>query len=272
MALSLSTVPIKTLQASLNEKNITITENHGLNSSTGFWWIRFTFDHGLEKGIKVHLTNFKYPKRNVWTLEVTKCSYLGITSKEQMTSFDMVDEVVNRNEFVRLNQSCGNNEKLCDYIRCNIIPIVTKKIKHTRFKPQFRFFLSHKSTDKPIMRTFVAGLKFLGYDTWLDEKDLPPGALLIPSLSKAVENCDCFIAWLNKDYMESEYCKAELLHAKGQGKIIFTFGNYSKVKEYMNGDLAFLKTRVVFNPSSASFFEILRRIDEALFEFETLPI
>lgn len=274
--MDLSKVEISPISATLDKYNIQIKENHGLNSNSGFWWFVFTFDYELEVGIEVRLTNFKYDSSsNIWTLEITKCNYLGISNKEEMASFDMEDELIYEEELRRLNQAV-NAEKLRDYLKDNIIPIVIQKIKYTRFSPQFRFFLSHKSKDKPLMRTFRSGLKFLGYKTWLDETDIPIGANLQGTLKVNIDKCDCLIAWLNKEYFESDYCKAELLYARSpnhkQKKIILPFGKYSEFKEYLTGDLEFLKDLLVFDPSKKSFFEILRSIDQALFKFETLTI
>lgn len=274
MALSLPSAPVKRIQASLNQRKVVIKEKYGLNNATGFWWLIFTFDHHLEKEIEVRITNFKYMPDNKWTLEIIKCHYLGISSKEDMVSFDMVDEIVNAAELARL-QSCvtNGNEKLCQYIERNIIPIITQKIKYTKFKPQFSFFLSHKSKDKPVMRSFVAGFDFLGYNTWLDENDIAPGGPLKATLRIAIDRCNCFIAWLNREYMESNYCRDELLYAKEQGKILLLFGDYNgEIKEYVQGKMSFLAERHIFNPVASSFFEILRRVDEVLFNFETLPI
>ena len=140
----------------------------------------------------------------VWTLEVIKCQYLSIESERDITaSFDMEDELINAKELSRLMES-SSNEKLLKYLETNIVPLVMKKIKYTRFKPQFYFFLGHKTKDKPLMRTFANGLKFLGYETWLDQKDMPIGATLEGALKVSVENCDCLIAWLNEEYMSSD--------------------------------------------------------------------
>ena len=273
MALNLSKVKTRPLQSSLSKCNITILENHGLDGRTGFWWFKFTFDHGLEKGIEVRLTNFKYGGENlgkVWTLEVVKCQYLSIESESDMASFDMEDDLINANELSRLMEVSTSREKFHQYLETNIIPLVTKKIKYTRFKPQFQFFLSHKSKDKPLMRTFANGLKFLGYETWLDQVDMPMGATLEGALKTSVENCDCIIAWLNEEYMSSDWCRAELLYAKELGKIVIPFGVYGDLKEHMSGDFEFLHSLFVYNPKSSSFFEILRRIDDSLFNFENL--
>ena len=260
------------VRSSLNKYNITILENHGLNSRTGFWWLHFTFDHGLEKGIGVRLTNFKYSDRHDWTLEVVKCNYLGIASQEQMASFDMADEFVNAAELSQLVESTRSMEKFRHYLETNVVPIVTSKIKYTKFRPQFRFFLSHKSKDKPIMRTFQNGLSFLGYDTWLDEANIPVGGNLQATLKTSVEDCDCFIAWLNDEYMQSDYCKAELLYANKLGKIILPFGEYKEIEKHLTGEFQFLCNVLVYDPTTSSFFEILRRIDSVLFNFEKMAI
>ena len=270
--MDLSVVQPRTVQTSLNKYNITIIENYGLNSRTGYWWLKFTFDHGLEKSIKVRLTNFKYSDRYDWTLEVIKCSYLGIESDKQMASFDMIDEFINVEELRQLTDSVGSTEKLHSYLELNFVPLVTKKIKYTKFIPQFRFFLSHESKDKPFMRTFVNGFKFLGYDTWLDEVNMPMGSNLQAALKASIDECDCLIAWLNDEYMQSDYCKAELLYAKKVGKIILPFGTYSSVSRHFIGEFEFLHGQHVYDPNKSSFFEILRRIDDALFDFELLAI
>ena len=181
----------------------------------------------------------------------------------------MEDELVNRQELRRLNECLGSHEKLRKYLERNILPLVMKKIKYTRFLPQFGFFLSHKSKDKPLMRTFRNGLKFLGYQTWLDEDDMPMGRL-DGGLKLAVEKCDCFVAWLNQEYFESDYCKAELLHASRNGKIIIPFGVHGEIREHLTGEFEFLTHLNIYNTTTSFFFVVLRRIDESLFNFESL--
>ena len=118
------------------------------------------------------------------------------------------------------------------------------------------------------MRTFENGLRFLGYPTWLDEKDMAMGTNLQVGLKISINDCHCFIAWLNADYFKSDSCTAELLEAKRLGKIILPFGAYSDIKKHMDGDFQFLRDILVCDPEAMSFFEILRRIDETLFNFE----
>lgn len=270
--MDLSTYQPRTVQAARHMYNIQITKNYGLNENTGFWVLYFTFDYALEKGIEVHLTNFKYRDRTDWTLEVTKCNYLGIESAANMASFDMVEGFINSDELARLNESTSSKEKLYTYLETNLVTTVIRKIKYTKFKPQFRFFLSHKTKDKPLMRTFENGLRFLGYDTWLDVANMPLGASLQGALKTSIDATDCLIAWLNVEYLESEYCKAELVYARKQAKIILLFGVYDEIKGYFIGDMEFVKQLVVYNPTESSFFEVLRRIDQTLFDFENLPL
>ena len=100
---------------------------------------------------------------------------------------------------------------------------------------------------------------------------MPMSQQLKATLETAVDRCDCFVAWLNKDYFESEYCKAELLHAKRLGKLILPFGNFSDVQEFLTGELEFLRRHFITNHESMSFFEV-RHIDETLFEFEKIAV
>jgi hypothetical protein len=270
-----SKIVVEPLPTSLNKSNIVIIENYGLDESSGFWWLKFTFDYKLEKAIAVRLLNFKHgSKGNSWTLEIEKCHYLSIKNEHDRVSFDMEDELVNVNELKRLQGCASNNEKLQGYLETNVVPLITKKIKYTKFAPQFRFFLSHKAKDKPLMRTFKAGLKFLGYSTWIDESDMPLGAHLPSALKTSIDDCDCFVAWLNEEYFKSEYCTAELLYAKTRGKIILPFGVFSEIKTQLHEDenLKFLEDLLISNPNEMSFFEVLRRIDETLFNFEKMAL
>ena len=123
-----------------------------------------------------------------------------------------------------------------------------------------------------MMRAFRDGLSFLGYKSWLDEVDIPVGANLQATLKTAVEKCDCFIAWLNDEYMQSAYCKAELLYAHEQGKIVLPFGEYKEVEKHFSHKFQFLREVNVFDPTRSSFFEILQRLDSALFDFEHMAI
>ena len=275
LQMDFSKVRVEPLTTTLNEHNISIMENHGLDGTSGFWWLKFKFDYKLETGIVIRLTNFKYNSAgDTWTLEIEKCLYLGIKEKNDLVSFDIVDQLINIKELERLQQFASSDEKLRKYLNDNVIPLITKKIKYTKYKPQFRFFLSHKSQDKPIMRTFKSGLKFLGYSAWIDEDNLSTGAYLQPALKVSIDNCDCFIAWLNEDYFSSDYCKAELLYAKKLGKIILPFGVHDEIKTRLGEDeeLKFLEELLISNPNNISFFEVLRRIDVTLFEFEGMAL
>ncbi|XP_046861222.1 uncharacterized protein LOC124454456 [Xenia sp. Carnegie-2017] len=271
--LDLSKLSVQPLSTSLNPSNIKILENHGLDGRSGYWCLKFQFDYELERGIVIRLCNFKYDgSGDIWSLEIEKCHYLKISDKNDLVSFDIVDKLININEMERLRQSASTEEKLRKYLEDNVIPLIKQKIKYTKYVPKFQFFLSHKSKDKPQMRSFKEGLNFLGYLTWLDETNMKMGSTLALDLKISVEKCDCFIAWLNEEYFKSDYCSAELLYAKQLGKIIIPFGVFSEVKASINENenLKFLNDLYIANPHKMSFFEILRRIDETLYNFEKM--
>ena len=263
-----SLAPSVCLQTGNNTYNIIVQEHHGLNERTGFWWLRFTFDYKIEKAIEVRLTNFKHPRCQDWTLEVTKCNYLGIHNDDQMESFDMADEFINARELSKL---VGSKETLWKYLEKHIVPLVTKKIKYTKYKPQFRFYLSHFSEDIPFMRTFENGFKFLGYGTWLKESVKPFGNILA-SMKAAIDGCDCFLPWIDEKYMRDENCRAELLYAHKSKRIILPFGDSQTVERYLKGNFEFMKSIHIYNPVKASFFEVLQHIDDTLFNFEDLAL
>ena len=267
----LAKVFVRSVSVPQSKYKIKIVEEHGLNWKSGFWMMRFTFDYCLETNIEVHLTNTKY-KNVMWTMEVAKCRYLGIESRSQLLSFDVADELMNTQELNSIVGSDAFIETKLQYIEHCIIPLVTKKIKYSRYKPQFRLFLSYCWLNKDAMVSLQNGLTFLGYETWLDKNDMPIGAQLQPALKVAIDQRDCFVAWLNKEYMKSDYCRAELLYAKEKGKIIIVFGEHENVKNYFTEKFEFLKGLHVFDPTkSPSFYEVIFRLDNALFGFEDLP-
>ena len=100
------------------------------------------------------------------------------------------------------------------------------------------------------------------------------GAHRPSALKTSIDDCDCFVAWLNEEYFKSEYCTAELLYAKTRGKIILPFGVFSEIKTRLREDenLKFLEDLLISNPNEMSFFEVLRRIDETLFNFEKMAL
>lgn len=270
--IDLESVDQKVLKTTLNKYNIVVVESYGLNQRTGFWWFRFMFDYELEKGIEVRLTNFKYSDRYDWTLEIVKCEYLGIESPQLMASFDMADEFINHHELQQIVDCTVSDEKLQKYLEENIIPLIVKKIKYTRYLPQFKLYLGCEFQDsKAFMRTFENGLKFLGYVTWFDKTNMQLGSNQLSAIKAAIDKSDIVVAWLNPDYMERDVSRAELLYAHSQKKIILAFGT-SDVRKYFEGDLKFLNDLHVYDPYQGSFFEVLRRIDDVLFNFEKFPL
>ena len=264
----LSTISLGVLKNERNKYNIKILNHYGLNGKTGWWTLDFSFDYKLEKDIRVHLTNFKHPQCYDWTLEITKCNYLGIHSKEEMVSFDMADDFINSSELSKL---VGSQETLWKYLEDYIVPLIARKIKYTKYQPQFRFYLSHFSEDIPFMRTFENGFKFLGYGTWLKESEKPFGNILA-GMKAAIDKCDCFLPWVDEKYMSDQNCRAELLYAHKSKRIILPFGDSQTVEKFFKDKFAFMKSIHIYNPMNASFFEVLQHIDETLFNFEDLVL
>lgn len=119
------------------------------------------------------------------------------------------------------------------------------------------------------MKIFCNGFKFLGYQMWLDEENMLVGSLE-GGLKVVVEKCDCFVVWLSQEYFESNYCKVEFLYVQKNEKIIFLFGVYCEIKEYLMGEFEFLIYFNIYDIIILFFFEVFWCIDEFLFNFELL--
>lgn len=75
-------------------------------------------------------------------------------------------------------------------------------------------FLSHKHTDKELVRKAISLFKSLGsevYVDWLD-KSLPPttGFYTAQNLKKRIRNCNKFVLLATDDAIESKWCNWEL--------------------------------------------------------------
>jgi uncharacterized membrane protein YecN with MAPEG domain len=68
---------------------------------------------------------------------------------------------------------------------------------------KMKAFISHSSTDKPLVREIADEIRVRGHEVWLDERDLVPGQSLASALSNALEYIDIFIIVLTKNSVSS---------------------------------------------------------------------
>ncbi|MBG6233499.1 hypothetical protein IWX76_000054 [Pedobacter sp. CAN_A7] len=79
-----------------------------------------------------------------------------------------------------------------------------------------RIFLSHKSADKPMVRTYRDMLKALGFDPWMDEDDLIAGDKLHRGIEKGFRDSCAVVFFVTKNYVDEKYLATEVDYALSQ--------------------------------------------------------
>lgn len=82
-----------------------------------------------------------------------------------------------------------------------------------------KVFLSHNSSDKEFVKRVAVALAKKGIYPWVDVWEMKVGDLLMPTLEKAIESCDCFILFWSSGskaapWVEWERKNAERLQGK----------------------------------------------------------
>ena len=63
-------------------------------------------------------------------------------------------------------------------------------------RPAYRFFLSHNSDDKKLVRDFHAALAQRGVTAWFDEKNLPPTEIPVTAIPKGIGESEVCLVFL----------------------------------------------------------------------------
>jgi len=79
-----------------------------------------------------------------------------------------------------------------------------------------RIFLSHKGEDKQMVRRFQRALEAIGYEVWLDEKDLKAGDLLERGILQGFEESCAAVFFITEKFKDERYLKAEIDYAIAQ--------------------------------------------------------
>lgn len=91
-----------------------------------------------------------------------------------------------------------------------------KKHATTMGLAPMRIFLSHKSTDKALVRDFKNILTELGFAPWLDEDAMVAGTALERGLQKGIEESCAAVFFITSNYKDAGYLAAEVDHALGR--------------------------------------------------------
>ncbi len=95
----------------------------------------------------------------------------------------------------------------------NEMNIMTQKHEHAMGLTPMKVFLSHKGTDKPLVREFKQALELLGFDPWLDEDAMQAGAELERSLIKGFRDSCAAVFFVTPSYIDENYLASEVDYA-----------------------------------------------------------
>ncbi len=76
-----------------------------------------------------------------------------------------------------------------------------------------KIFLSHKSTDKPLVYRYHNALKEIGFSPWLDESIMAAGANLEREILKGFQESCAAIFFITVDFKDERYLAAEIDYA-----------------------------------------------------------
>lgn len=76
-----------------------------------------------------------------------------------------------------------------------------------------RIFLSHKSSDKPLVREYRDILKALGFEPWMDEDDIKAGDKIHRSLYQGIKESCAAIFFVTENYKDERYLQNEIDYA-----------------------------------------------------------
>lgn len=79
-----------------------------------------------------------------------------------------------------------------------------------------KIFLSHKSKDKKLVRRFQRALEAIGYDVWLDEKNLKAGDHLERGILKGFKESCAAVFFITENFKDEKYLKTEIDYAMAQ--------------------------------------------------------
>lgn len=76
-----------------------------------------------------------------------------------------------------------------------------------------KIFLSHKGSNKPLVKQFNTVLKMLGFDTWLDDEAMVAGDSLERGLLQGMKDSCAAIFFITPDFVDEKYLASEVEYA-----------------------------------------------------------
>jgi hypothetical protein len=93
-------------------------------------------------------------------------------------------------------------------INVNIDKLLTVKMNK-----KSRIFLSHKSSNKELVREYSNTLTLLGYEPWIDENDMPAGTNPHRGILQGFEDSCAVIFFITNDFVDERFLATEINYA-----------------------------------------------------------
>ncbi len=85
-------------------------------------------------------------------------------------------------------------------------------------KSSYVVFISHSSLDTWIAKVMAEKIESLGAQTWLDEKDLESGTVVVGEILRAIDACNEAIVLVSPQSVNSQWVIFEIGAVRGQHK------------------------------------------------------
>jgi len=77
-----------------------------------------------------------------------------------------------------------------------------------------KIFLSHKGTDKPLVREFAHALEIMGFDPWFDEESMAAGRHLRKSIYEGMKESCAAVFFITPDFVDKGWLEKEIDYAE----------------------------------------------------------
>ena len=112
---------------------------------------------------------------------------------------------------------------------------------------KMKIFLSHKGTDKPLIRQYKETMDILGFDVWLDEDAMPAGTVLHRGILQGFKDSCAAIFFITPNYKDEGFLETEV--------------NYAISEKMQKGDKFSIVT-IVFTNSDGKIGEVPELLKE----------
>ncbi|MDZ7343679.1 MAG: toll/interleukin-1 receptor domain-containing protein [candidate division KSB1 bacterium] len=103
-----------------------------------------------------------------------------------------------------------------------------RKIARTGSRKRYVVFVSHSSKDEWIARVMAEKIDALGAKTWLYEKDLEGGTVILEEIIKKIQGCDEAIVLVSFNSINSQWVIGEIGAVLAQRKRLTPILNHTK--------------------------------------------